>query len=73
VHRGRKLDALGGARGCSEHREQRGKQELHGRLLPDSLCRCSLQLTELSPGGQMNLPPRARHLVQTVAADQVHQ
>ena len=35
--------------------------------------RCNWQLADMLPGGQMNFPPRARHLVQTVAADQVHQ
>src|SRR6516164_8379673 len=38
-----------------------------------SAARCSLQLIDISPGGQMYFPPRARHLLQTVAADQVHQ
>lgn len=35
--------------------------------------RCSLQLMDMLPGGQMNFPPRARQAVQTFAADQVHQ
>src|SRR5262249_14689763 len=40
---------------------------------PLACARCSLQLIDISPGGQMYFPPRARHLLQTVAADQVHQ
>jgi hypothetical protein len=35
--------------------------------------RCSLQLMDMLPGGQMNFPPRARQAPQTFAADQVHQ
>jgi hypothetical protein len=38
-----------------------------------SVRRCNWQLADMSPGEQMNFPPRARHLAQTVAADQVHQ
>jgi hypothetical protein len=34
--------------------------------------RCSRQLIDMLPGGQMYFPPRARHAVQTFAADQVH-
>jgi hypothetical protein len=33
--------------------------------------RCSLQLMDMLPGGQMYLPPRARQAVQALAADQV--
>jgi hypothetical protein len=35
--------------------------------------RCSLQLMDMLPGGQMTFPPRARQAVQTFAADQLHQ
>jgi len=38
-----------------------------------SAARCSLQLLDIFPGGQINFPPRARQAEQTVAADQVHQ
>src|SRR6516162_7634090 len=33
-----------------------------------SVRRCNWQLADISPGGQMYFPPRARHLLQTVAA-----
>jgi hypothetical protein len=33
--------------------------------------RCSLQLMDMSPGAQLNFPPRARQRVQALAADQL--
>ena len=63
---------ISGLDGCRSHRApiRRG---MHCNHLLASLRRWSWQLADILPGGQMNLPPRARHALQTVAADHAHQ